>query len=95
MSKPSITRRQFNRMLVASAVSWNAQGRAQESASQPAEDSINAWLPAPMPAEQAQKVVEAVKSLQKTQEKLRTYPLPEGSEPALTFHPGLSREVKR
>lgn len=95
MSKSSITRRQFNRMLVASAVSWNAQGRAQEPASQPAEDSIHAWLPAPMPAEQAQKIAEALKSLQKTLEKLRAYPLPEGSEPAFTFHPGLSREEKR
>lgn len=68
MSKSVFTRRQFNLMLVASAVALNAQGKTQEPTSQPAEDNINTWLPAPMPAEQAQKLAEAVKSLQKTQE---------------------------
>ncbi|MGQ9790818.1 MAG: hypothetical protein ACUVR7_09180 [Armatimonadota bacterium] len=95
MSKSVFTRRQFNLMLVASAAALNPQGKAWGPTSQPAEDNINTWFPAPMPAEQAQKLAEAVKSLQKTQEKLRAYPLPEGSEPAFTFHPGLSREARR
>ncbi|MER3473353.1 MAG: hypothetical protein C4335_04830 [Armatimonadota bacterium] len=91
MSKFAFTRRQFNLMLVASAVAFQAEGGAQE----PALPDINAWLPSPMPAEQVQKVAEAVKGLRKTQEKLRAYPLPEGSEPAFTFQPKPLRETKR
>ncbi len=50
-------------------------------------ETINAWLPQPMSEEQARKVAEAVKSLQQTTGALRAHPLPEGSEPAFTFHP--------
>ncbi|NSW77863.1 MAG: hypothetical protein HPY54_02390 [Chthonomonadetes bacterium] len=99
MSKSGFTRRQFTLMLVASTAGWASQGEPQQPAPQPAEappaSDINTWLPQPMPAEQAQKVAEAIKSLQKTQERLRAYPLAEGSEPAFTFHPAPLREAKR
>lgn len=99
MSKSGFTRRQFTLLLVASTAGWASQGEPQQPAPQPAEtlpaSDINAWLPQPMPPEQAQKVAEAIKSLQKTQERLRAYPLAEGSEPAFTFHPSPWREAKR
>lgn len=95
MSKSGFTRRQFTLMLVASTAGWAAQGEPQQPAEAPPASDINAWLPQPMPAEQAQKVAEAIQSLHKTQEKLRAYPLAEGSEPAFTFHPSPWREAKR
>lgn len=86
-----LTRRQFHLALMTSAAALAARSKAQEPSVQPAEASpasaVNAWLPAPMPSEQAQKVAEAVKSMQKTLEILRAHPLPEGSEPAFVFHP--------
>jgi hypothetical protein len=85
-----MTRREFHFALFAAAAAFSVPDMGQE-VEQKAEDmspaSINAWLPAPMPPEQAQQVTEAVKALQKTLETLRAYPLPEGSEPAFTFQP--------
>ncbi|MGC8784295.1 MAG: hypothetical protein ACP5RN_07910 [Armatimonadota bacterium] len=98
MSKPLMTRRQFHLALMTSGVALAAGSRAQEP-SAPSADSVsavvNAWLPAPMPSEQAQKVAEAVKSMQKTLESLRACPLPEGSEPAFVFHPHPLRKERR
>lgn len=96
MSKPLMTRRQFHLALMTSGVALAAGSRAQEP-SAPSADSVsavvNAWLPAPMPPEQAQKVTETVQSMRKTLEVLRACPLPEGSEPAFAFHP--QRKEKR
>jgi hypothetical protein len=79
----TMTRREFHFALFAAAAALSVPGAGQQ-AEQKAEDmspaSINAWLSAPMPPEQAQQVAEAV-------EALRACPLPEGSEPAFTFQP--------
>lgn len=94
-----LTRRQFHLALMTSAAALAARSKAQQPSTQPADaalvDSVNSWLPAPMPSEQAQKVAEAVKSMQKTLANLRAYPLPEGSEPAFLFQPHPSRKEKR
>ncbi|GBC97448.1 hypothetical protein HRbin16_03271 [bacterium HR16] len=91
MNRFALTRRQFHLALMTSAAALAARSKAQESPAQPADTSptsaVNSWLPVPMPPEQAQKVAEAVKSMQKTLESLRSCPLPEGSEPAFVFHP--------
>ncbi len=85
-----MTRREFHFALFAAVAALSVPGAGQE-VEQKAEDmspaSINAWLPAPMPPEQAQQVAEAVNALQKTLQILRACPLPEGSEPAFTFQP--------
>ena len=94
-----MTRRQFHMLLMTSAAALAARSRAQEPSVQTADASpasaVNAWLSAPMPPEQAQKVAEAVKSMQKTLESLRACPLPEGSEPAFVFHPHPLRKERR
>jgi HPt (histidine-containing phosphotransfer) domain-containing protein len=85
-----MTRREFHFALFAAAAALSVPSVGQEAerkAEDPASASVNAWLPAPMPPEQAQQVTETVKALQKTLQTLRAYPLPEGSELALTFHP--------
>lgn len=94
-----ITRRQFHLALVTSAIALAAPGGAQEPSTRSVDaspvDAVNAWLPAPMSPEQAQKVAEAVKSMQRTLESLRACSLPEGSEPAFVFQPHPSRKEKR
>ncbi|MDW8320291.1 MAG: hypothetical protein RMM08_02915, partial [Armatimonadota bacterium] len=91
MNSLSITRRQFHLVMLTSAVALTGRSGAQEPSIQPEEAScmaaVNAWLPAPMPPEQARKVAEAVRSMQKTLESLRACRLPEGSEPAFVFQP--------
>lgn len=94
-----MTRREFHLALITCAVAMAGRSGAQERTEQTADTSpaavINAWLPAPLPAEQAQKVAQAVKSMQKTLESLRACPLLEGSEPALIFQPHPPRKEKR
>lgn len=98
MSKPLMTRRQFHLALMTSGIALAAGSRAQEP-SAPSTDSVsavvNAWLPAPMPPEQVQKVAETVQSMRKTLESLRACSLPEGSEPAFVFQPRPVRKEKR
>lgn len=99
MSKMFVTRREFHLALMTSAMALAAPGRAQESSPRSVDtssvDAVNAWLPAPLSPEQAQKVAEAVQSMQKTLEGLRACTLPEGSEPAFVFQPHPSRKEKR
>ncbi|GIV21369.1 MAG: hypothetical protein KatS3mg023_3120 [Armatimonadota bacterium] len=99
MSQPLMTRRQFHLALMTSVVALAAPGGAQEPSTHSVDtlpaDVVNSWLPAPMPPEQAQKVAEAVKSMQQTLANLRAYPLPEGSEPAFVFQPRPLRKEKR
>lgn len=98
MSKSAITRREFSMAILTSALTLNTPSGAQEPPAQPTDtvplSLINVWLPSPMPSEQAEKVAEAVRAMQKTLERLRAHPLPEGSEPAFAFYP-LPREGKR
>lgn len=99
MSRMLITRRGFHLALMTSAMALAAPGGAQEPSTRSVDtspvDAVNTWLPAPMPPEQAQKVAEAVKSMQKTLEGLRACTLPEGSEPAFVFQPNPLRKEKR
>lgn len=94
-----ITRREFHLALMTSAMALATPGGAQEPSTRSVDtssvDAVNDWLPAPMSPEQAQKVAEAVQSIQKTLEGLRACRLPEGSEPAFVFQTHPSREEKR
>ena len=99
MSRLEFTRREFSLMLMTSSFALSAGGKAQEpvpeSTARPSVDAINAWLPQPLPDEQAGKVAQAIKSLQETAKALRAHPLPEGSEPAFTCHPVSAAKRRR
>lgn len=94
-----MTRRQFGVMLMTSAVALSAQAAGRGASTSPTGDMwialIHSHLRSPMPAELASQVAEAVESLQRTVDALRSHSLPEGSEPAFTFRPTLVGKHRR
>lgn len=89
MSDYRLTRRQLHLILLSSVAALGAPSTAQQTAATgpPELPWITSWLKTPLPSEQAQKVFETLQSLSKTLNSLRSYRLPEGSEPAFHFKP--------
>lgn len=91
MSKMS--RREFNRIMAASAVGISLSMISQAQEPKPADrfsEQAFALVHASgayIPPEAEAKVKTALNAMQSTLKRLRDYSLPEGSEPAFAFHP--------